>query len=60
VGRGLVDARADLVVQGPYIVVVEGQEAADQRVEDDPAAPDVDLGPAVRTPRHLQNMVLPT
>ena len=50
VGGELVDAPLDLFEQVGDVLVVEGQAAAQQREQDDPAGPDVHFGARVQTP----------
>ncbi|PLN78809.1 hypothetical protein BDW42DRAFT_174170 [Aspergillus taichungensis] len=47
VGRHVEVAGGDLLEEGGDVVVIEGQTADQQHVEDDTATPDVDLGPGV-------------
>ena len=50
VARERVDAALDLFKQVGNVLVVKGEASAEERVEDDPARPDVDLGAGVEAP----------
>lgn len=48
VARQVVDASLDLLEQVWYVLIIKGQAATQQRVQDDTTAPHVNLGASIQ------------